>query len=276
MRQARPLAGKSITTAVRRGLQFAGQLEGVAVRGGPFYNRYNWLGAFRAFYVFTNPLAFIIALVRHSAPPYVRVRTPIGRITLRLRNFENLKTLFSIFCRQDYRVSGRARYLFLDIGANVGFASAYFLSRNDSNIVQCFEPDISNLDHLKGNLANFPERATISDQAIHVSNEVSVLYRSPDGKHSSLHFTDRAWLPHQAVSRKFADVLAEAAIIGLPTIIKIDVEGTEGDLVQSVKFEEYPFIQRLIVEANYCSKLITRPHTRRLRNGYVEDLTFAI
>ena len=244
--------------------------------GGPFYNRYNWLGAFRAFYVFTNPLAFIIALIRHSAPPYVRVRTPIGGITLRLRNFENLKTLFSIFCRQDYRVSGRARYLFLDIGANVGFASAYFLSRNDSNIVQCFEPDISNLDYLKGNLANFPERATISDQAIHVSDGVSVLYRSPDGKHSSLHPSDRAWLPHQAVSRKFADVLAEAAIIALPTIIKIDVEGTEGDLVQSVKFEEYPFIKRLIVEANYCSKLITRPHTRRLRNGYVEDLTFAI
>lgn len=243
---------------------------------GPFYNRYNWLGAFRAFYVFTNPLALIIALVRHSAPPSVRVRTPIGRIPLRLRNFENLKTLFSIFCRQDYRVSSRAPYLFLDIGANVGFASAYFLSRNHSNIVRCFEPDISNLDHLKDNLANFSQRATISDQAIHVSDEVSVLYRSPDGKHSSLHRTDRAWLPHQAVSRKFADVLAEAATIGFPTIIKIDVEGTEGDLVQSVKFEEYPFIRRLIVEANYCSKLITRPHTRSLRNGYIEDLTFAI
>ena len=246
------------------------------MRSGPFYNRYNWLGAFRVFYVFTNPLALIIALVRHSAPPYVRVRTPIGRIILRLRNFENLKTLFSIFCRQDYRVSSRAPYLFLDIGANVGFASAYFLSRNHTNMVQCFEPDISNLDHLKGNLANFSERATISDQAIHVSDEVSVLYRSLDGKHSSLHLTNRAWLPHQTVSRKFADVLAEAANIGLPTIIKIDVEGTEGDLVQSVKFEEYPFIRRIIVEPNYCSKLITRPHTRSLRNGYVEDLTFAI
>lgn len=246
------------------------------MRGRLLYNQFNWIGAFRACYVFTNPLTVVIALLRQTAPPVVRVRTPIGPITLRLRNFENLKTLFSIFCRQDYSVPDRINYLFLDIGANVGLAGAYFLSRNDRNVVQCFEPDITNLAHLEENLANFPGRASIKDYAVHVSDGVAVLYRSPDGKHSSLHRTDRAWIPQQTVSRKFADILAEAAFVGLPTIIKIDVEGTEGDLVQSVKFEDYPFIRRIIIEANYCSQWITRPHARGLRNGYVEDLTFTI
>jgi FkbM family methyltransferase len=244
--------------------------------GHIFLNSFNWIGAFRACYVFSNPFLVMTALLRHRSPPVVRVRTPTGRITLRLRNFENLKTLFSIFCRRDYFVSGRSAYLFLDIGANVGIASAYFLSRNTHNVVRCFEPDITNLAHLRENLAAFHERATISEAAVHVSGGIVVLYRSLDGKHSSLHHSGRARIPQQTVARVFADILVEVALLGLPTVIKIDVEGTEADLVQSVKFEDYPFIHRLIIEANYCSRLITRPHVRTLRNGYVEDLTFAV
>lgn len=240
----------------------------------PLYNRFNWVAAFRACWVLSDPLPVFIGLLRQSTPTTVRVRTPIGHIKLKLRNFESLKTLFSIFCRQDYLVSGRTPFLFLDVGANIGLASAYFLSRNADNVVHCFEPDLANLAYLRENLAAFGGRATISDHAVHVSSGATVLYRSPDGKHSSLHHTERALLPQQTVTRTFADILAEIALLGLPTIIKLDVEGTEGDLVQSVKFEDYPFIQRMIIEGTGHAQSISRSHTCTLRNGYIEDLNF--
>ena len=240
------------------------------------FNRFNWVAAIRACWVFSNPLPVIIGLLRQSAPPRVRVRTPIGPVTLTLRNFESLKTLFSIFCRQDYLVTSKTPYLFLDIGANIGLASVYFLSRHRDNVARCFEPDLTNFAYLRENLAAFHERATISDHAVHVSSGAAVLYLAPDGKHSSLRCGERALIPQQTVTRTFADILTEIASARLPTIIKMDVEGTEGHLVQSVKFEDYPFIRRLIIEATYCSQLISRPHTRTLRNGYIEDLNFVM
>jgi FkbM family methyltransferase len=240
----------------------------------PLYNHFNWVAAFRACWVFTDPLPVFIGLLCQNAPTTVRVRTPIGKIKLKLRNFESLRTLFSIFCRQDYLVSAKTPSRFLDIGANIGLASVYFLSRNADNIVHCFEPDLANLAYLRENLAAFRRRATISDHAVHVSSGASVLYRSPDGKHSSLHRTERASIPQQTVTRMFDDILAEIALGGLPTIIKLDVEGTEGDLVQSVRFENYPCIQRIIIEGTSYAQFISRPHTLTLRNGYIEDLTF--
>src|SRR5215469_28982 len=107
----------------------------------PLFNRFNWVAAFRACWIFSDPLPALVGLLRQSTPTSVRVRTPIGEIILKLRNFENFKTLFSIFCRRDYLFSDKTPYLFLDIGANIGLASAYFVSRNATNMVYCFEPD---------------------------------------------------------------------------------------------------------------------------------------
>jgi FkbM family methyltransferase len=160
------------------------------------FNRFNWLALFRAFWVFIDPFQFLVGLLRCRAPETVHVRTPVGRVTLTLRNVESLKTLFSIFCRQDYYTSQEKPYLFLDIGANIGLASAYFLSRNANNIVQSFEPDLTNLDYLRRNLAAFPGRAAIIDHAVAARSGVTVLYRSEDGKHSSLSRSERAHIPH--------------------------------------------------------------------------------
>src|SRR5215469_14481544 len=68
-------------------------------RGDVIFNRFNWLGLFRAFWVLGEPFQFLVGLLRCRAPETVHVLTPVGRITLTLRNAESLKTLFSIFCR---------------------------------------------------------------------------------------------------------------------------------------------------------------------------------
>ena len=243
-------------------------------RSSELCNRFNWLALFRAFRVLTNPFQFLIALLRRQAPETVRVRTPVGRVTLTLRNIENLKTLFSIFCRQDYYVSQEKPYLFLDIGANIGLAGAYFLSRNPNNIVKCFEPDLSNIGHLRRNLAAFPGRAEIIDHAVAVCSGVTLLYRSADGKHSSLSRSERAHTPQETITSAFDDIVKNASLTNLPTVIKLDVEGMELELVRSVEFENYDYVHRLIYEGTGLTQWISRPHALTVRNGYIEDLSF--
>jgi FkbM family methyltransferase len=237
-------------------------------------NRYNWLGLLRACRVITNPLSFFFGLVRHRAPETLSVRTPTGTITLALRNFESLKTLFGVFCRDDYATDSGRPFFFFDIGANIGFASAYFLSRHPKNRVRCFEPDETNLPWLTRNLAAFPGRATVINRAVAIESGETMLYRAESGKHSALYANDIATIPQKVASSGFGDVLAAPAPDALPTVVKLDVEGVEEELIKSVKFENYPQLQRLLCESTTCSQLITRPHRRALRNGYIEDLSF--
>jgi FkbM family methyltransferase len=242
--------------------------------GALLRNRYNWLGLARACWVVTNPLAFFAGLLRHRAPERLSVRTPTGTITLALRNFESLKTLFGIFCRNDYATESGRAFFFFDIGANVGFASAYFLSRNRANRVCCYEPDETNLAWLTRNLAAFPGRATIVNRAVAPASGETVLYRADTGKHSALHPNELATIPQRIAASGFGEVLAGAAAGALPTVVKLDVEGVEEELIKSVRFENYPQLRRLLCESTVCSQLITRPHRRALRNGYIEDLRF--
>ena len=242
--------------------------------GALLRNRYNWLGLLRACRVITDPLTFFLALARHRVPQTLAVRTPTGTITLALRNFESLKTLFGVFCRDDYATDSGRPFFFFDIGANVGFASAYFLSRHPENRVCCFEPDETNLPWLKRNLAAFPGRAAIINRAVATTSGETVLYRAETGKHSALHANEIATIPQKVASSGFGEVLAAPSPDALPTVVKLDVEGIEEELIKSVKFEDYPQLQRLLCESTTCSQLITRPHRRALRNGYIEDLSF--
>lgn len=250
------------------------QISIYLARGNQLCNWFNWLALFRASWVLTNPLQYLIGLLRGQTPETVLVRTPVGKVALTLRDTESLKTLFSIFCRQDYYVSQEKPYLFLDIGANIGLAGAYFLSRNPNNIVKSFEPDLTNIDYLRRNLAAFPGRAEIMDHAIAVCSGVTVLYQSADGKHSSLSRSQRAQTPQKTMASAFDEIVKNASLMNLPTVIKLDVEGMELELIRSVKFENYDHVHRLICEGIGYTQWISRPHALTVRNGYIEDLSF--
>ncbi len=237
-------------------------------------NRYNWIALLRVFYVFVNPAQFLVAIIRREAPSCVTVRSPIGHLRLELRNFESLRTLFSIFCRRDYHTRADRSYHFLDVGANIGLASAYFLSRNQFNTATCVEPDRENLDLLKRNLLPFGARAQLCEYAVAETAGHTTLYCSDDGKYSSLVPSERAVAPQRVETRAFSDLLEEASAQPLPVAIKLDVEGMETKLVDSVQFEHFLRVQRLICESVECSQLIRRHHQRVVRAGYVEDLWF--
>jgi FkbM family methyltransferase len=233
----------------------------------------------RALTVFRRPLQLLWNCGNGTHPDVIQVRAPVGSINIALRNFESLKTCFSIFARNDYRTDPDHRFLVLDIGANIGIAALYFLSRNTDNKVRCYEPDPTNLDYLRWNLSPFGARAEIIGKAVAPSGGRGTLFRAVDGKHSSL-------LKDVAISNGFAaesttelvafdDVLRNIGETNEDVLVKLDVEGIEAALVQSVDFCEYPQLRRMLVESTTCSSLIRRPHHRTLRTGSIEDIEFS-
>ena len=237
-------------------------------------NRHNWMALYRALWVFANPLQFFVGVLRHAAPARVRLRTPTGSVTLRLRNFESLKTVFSVFCREDYGIGGERPLHFLDIGANIGISVVYFLTRHPGNSARCYEPDSGNLEFLRENLASYGVRACLVEKAVGTAHGELTLYRAADGKYSSTLAITEAIAVQRIEADAFADVLAEVRGTGLPSVVKLDVEGIERELIASIDFADYPNIERLFCESTECGELIRRRHVRSLRNGYVEDLRF--
>ncbi|MEE4206492.1 MAG: FkbM family methyltransferase [Erythrobacter sp.] len=239
-------------------------------------NLHNWSNMARIFAVFENPVAVLAAIIRRKAPENVVVRTPTGPVILAMRNFESLKTAFSVFCRGDYPVTGESSHFFVDIGSNVGVAAAFFLSRHRDNRAICCEPDEANLAFLRRTLAQFGDRVTILEKAIGPQAGIGELHRSEDGKYSSLIDAGVTVATQEVEIVAFSDILGRAVAMGASDIVlKIDIEGLEPALVQSVDFADYPAISRIIVESLECSERIERSHARRVRSGYVEDLLFA-
>lgn len=237
-------------------------------------NFHNWTALYRALWVFANPVEFAYSVIRRSAPPQIRLRTPTGAVTLTLRNFESLKTVFSVFCRQDYYTETERPFAFLDVGSNVGISAVYFLTRNGRNTVRCYEPDSANLQFLIANLEVFGARAAIHAKAVGIAAGSVTLYCSADGKYTSTlpsnHATDVQRVPCDA----FVDALSAMRECNWPVIVKLDVEGIERELIGHTDFAAHPHVARLVCESTDCSPLISRRHSRSLRNGYVEDLRF--
>lgn len=242
-------------------------------------NRYNWRALPRALSVFSNPLLFLWHASKGTFPSEIGVRSPTGRLTIGLRNYESLKTCFSVFAREDYKTPVDRSFAVLDLGANIGVAALYFLSRNRSNRVRCYEPDPSNLELLRRNLEPFADRVEIIDKAVAPSGGTGTLYRAVDGKHSSLREEVAVFNGFAAEVQTdlvaFDDVLRGVAAEDRDVLVKMDVEGVEPDLVRSVNFADYPHVRRMLIESARCSVLVERPHRRTLRIDSIEDIEFS-
>jgi hypothetical protein len=82
------------------------------------------------FLTFYNPLSALARYVtnRGTYPWRPKLRTPMGTIEVTLVDRHDLLTVNEIFCRWDY--GSQARRVVVDIGANVGLATLFFLTRS--------------------------------------------------------------------------------------------------------------------------------------------------
>src|SRR5262245_13319242 len=129
--------------------------------------RHNWRSVIGALRVSYSPLSVLCRqyLGVGSYPLTTRVRSPIGPVSLTLNSRADIITLNEVFFRRDYEADTGLRVA-VDFGANIGLASAYFLSRGPAVRVHAFEPVPSNVEVAKANLAAFGDRVTRHEVAV--------------------------------------------------------------------------------------------------------------
>ena len=233
--------------------------------------------SYRVFFVFVNPFSFAFFLIFPKSKKTLKLRSPIGIINLVLRNRQSARTIYSIFIREDYYTDESCKNI-LDFGSNIGISAVYFLSRNNKNKILCLEPDPNNAYFLDENLKKFKNRSKIFFCAIGSKDEEEIEYNlSIDGKYSSFEK-----LPISKFDKKvkvkimsFENIMEQTIFNNqFPILLKIDIEGLEKKVLQTIDFIKHKKIKEIIVEGLGNKDFINKKANPKVVNYYVEKFEF--
>jgi len=146
-------------------------------------------------------------------------------------NTSDVHVFGQIFQAREYRCLDQIKEadLIIDCGANVGYASAYFLSRFPSATLFAIEPDPENFGALKDNLRAYGKRATCLCLGIWSRSTGLKFSRDSLGKGQEWARTVREVREGEAADVNAIDIgsiLAQSGIKRI-SILKIDIEGSE-------------------------------------------------
>ena len=179
--------------------------------------------------------------------------TPVGRHEVSLYSFHDMITLVECFGKLDYPADDDISCV-VDFGSNIGVSAGYFLTRNDSVRVYLFEPLPENIKRLKSNLKRFESRCQLNPIAVGLENGTGEFGFEATGRYGGL----QSELPEtiQVEVRKAEEIVLE--ILKKEShidILKIDVEGLETAILDSLSIENLKKIHRIYAETNYSSNL---------------------
>ena len=233
--------------------------------------------SYKVFWVFVNPLSFAFYLIFPKERKTLKLRSPIGKINLVLRNRQSARTIYSIFVREDYFINYSNRNI-LDFGSNIGISAVYFLSRKKRNKIVCFEPDPNNAYFLDKNLEKFKDRTEIYFCAIGTKDEEEMEYNlSIDGKYSSFNKLPNSKFDKKVkVKVKSFDYALKKTNFNnqFPLLLKIDIEGLEKKLLQTIDFFKNSQIKELIVEGLGNKDFINKKTKPKVVNYNIEIFEF--
>ena len=178
----------------------------------------------------------------HGEYPWTTtLRTPVGRVSVTLPHSHDVRTVNEVFCRHDYG-SGVPRVV-VDVGANIGVASLYFLSRDPQVRVHAYEPVPANLTALRTNLAPFADRVVVDERAVSPAGGPAEFLIEDVGRYSGLaefyeHDLERRSVVMETVAlADLLDAVFEAE--GRIDLLKIDTEGSEAALVAAIRPDQW-------------------------------------
>ncbi len=124
--------------------------------------------------------------------------------------------------------------LIIDAGANIGASAVFFLNMLENVFVFSMEPQLSNFRLLEHNTAAFPNKFNFHGAIANKEGEVMIV----DPGHSDWGFrtsavTDEAQAGNAQIVESISprSILAEPSLgNATPLILKIDIEGAEGEL----------------------------------------------
>lgn len=201
-------------------------------------------------------------------PHDCRVRTPLGIVAPTVYSSHDMSTVNEVFCRRDYEAPRDLRVA-VDVGSNIGISGLYFLTRNREATLYAFEPDPKNIERLRHNLRDHEERYRLDESAVALTAGTARFGVEPVGRYGSLKFEESTSHPAteiievrtRALDEILASVLDEHPRID---ILKIDVEGTEEELVASIPAEQLERIDVIVYETDDSAPM----HTDRYRHHF--------
>jgi len=227
--------------------------------------RETYLAVLRALWVLESPLSLIRdeVLSRSLRSNEISLRTPIGRVRAHLNGPVDLSTLFGVFCRDDYRV-GPDLKVAVDIGANIGMTSLYFLSRNSTSLVYAYEPVPQNTKRLLVNIAPFGSRCELSPVAVGARSGTVDFGVEPTGKFGGIKVasSERISVSCTGINDLLERVLSKHSEIDC---LKIDVEGTERETLAGISREFWSRIGCVYAENCNSSSFMPENFSRSFR-----------
>jgi FkbM family methyltransferase len=216
------------------------------------------LGARQAAFYFTQRLRnraaaaghpFVVLSKRARHPLYCRAGT------------SDVDVFGQMFVQREYRCLDDLAdvNLIIDCGANVGYSSAYFLTRFPKGTVICVEPDPGNFRALQLNLEPYDGRARVLHSAVWSEKVGLVIDESPRGDGREWARTVRAVRDREVPTLAAIDIATLIRESGYErvSILKIDIEGAEEVVFSSGRYEWLEKVDNIVIElhGDRCERL---------------------
>jgi FkbM family methyltransferase len=173
--------------------------------------------------------------------------------------------LRQVFVQREYEpIELSQPKMILDLGANVGYSSAYFLSKYPTVGVLAVEPDPGNYAVCCRNLAPFGERAKAIHGAAWMERTKLVLDKGTyrDGREWSTQVKPASGISSSSADIDAYDVETLIGLCGVPEIdlLKIDIERSELELFSRNTESWLPRVRNLCIElhGDDCEEIFLR------------------
>jgi FkbM family methyltransferase len=224
-----------------------------------------YVALLRTWWIVKQPLRTLLREIFATSldRPDLSVRTPLGPLKIHLRSAVDLSTVFGVFCREDYAPPEGARVV-VDVGANIGIATLFFLSRNREAFVYAYEPVHENVEAFRRNVEPFCERCELEEIAVAPQTGMVDFGVEPTGKFGGMRLASgrRIRVRCLAINEVLEGVVSKH---GEVDCLKLDVEGSEREILQSLDRSLWKRIRCIYAESSDSRAFMPSDFVRTLR-----------
>jgi FkbM family methyltransferase len=183
-----------------------------------------------------------------SYPYTTTLMTPTGDARPVLYGQHDFFTTTEVFVWSCYEADDQLE-TFVDFGGNIGISALYFLTRNNKTKGVIFEPLRLNLEKAMVNLTEYSQRLLLRECAVYESTGQVEMAVEQTGRYSGigLAYDDHQVVPSIDVNEALRECIE---ILGSIDILKIDIEGSERNIVPLISSEVLRYIRSIYIEAS--------------------------
>jgi FkbM family methyltransferase len=224
-------------------------------------NNFKAIPAF--FRTYDAPVQAILSevLSLQNYPRHVNLKTPIGKQRIELFSAADFSTLNLIFVRKDYYTPAEMKTV-VDIGSNIGLSTFYWLTRNPSCFVYCYEPSPISYHRLLSNLGPWQGRFAAFQAAVSNFKGKVPFYIESSGVYSSLDSLQDGQTSIECDCLHINDVLE--TILNARShidVLKIDSEGHELRTLAAIDLSFWKHISCINTDAKGAGEYIPKIFT---------------